>query len=141
MSAIVQMQLNDIEELKANHKGKQREGTVTRPTGSMAQSICLAVLRGGDLIRRAYEEEQQSVRDHELAMRLSRNEVPRGVPRKRAQSRDSDPWNDDEELLYKAAATYMHRPASVQNEAFWPSRRFGHHDGRIINMGGSSQGH
>ncbi|KAH9828999.1 IBR finger domain-containing protein [Teratosphaeria destructans] len=133
MSAIVQMQLDDIEQLKTNHKGKQREGTVTDAQlalqmynedlracdhtlkdRQMAQSLCLAVLRDGDLIRRAYEEEQQANRDHELAMRLSRNELPRVIPRKRAQSRDSDPWSDDEELLYKAAATYMHRPASVQ---------------------------
>jgi len=129
LAAIVQMQLEDSQELATMAKGKQREGVVTDAElalqlyteelqacdatladRNLAQSIALAVLRDGNLIHREYEREQQLARDREFAERLaaSDNETERSGPSlKRRHSNEADPWEDDE-MLAKAAAIYMH---------------------------------
>ena len=145
-STIVQMQLEDSEELAANAKGKQRAGTATDAElalqmytddlrvcdatltdRKMAQSMATAVLRDGELIRQAYEQEQLLARDREMANELQAEEddldvdvhndaiapyrAP-SIPTKRKTEHEMDIWTDDE-MLAKAAAKYMQEPGSV----------------------------
>lgn len=133
LSAIVQIQLEDSQQLVANSKGKQREGTVTDAElalqmytedlmstnatlsdRKMAQSIALAVLRDGQLIHRAYRQDEQIARDREMAANLQADApaAPFNInsTSKTSLPQDSDPWADPE-LLEKAAAIYMYEPS------------------------------
>lgn len=137
MHTIVQMQLGDNEELAASAKGKQREDVKTDAQiamemyvedlkncdaylqdRTMAQSLAMAILQDGDLIANAYKQEQQLAQDRQLAARLANgDQVPVAGPsgtqneptnnlQKKAQK---DPW-EDQEMLEKVAAIYMHMP-------------------------------
>ncbi|KXT08387.1 hypothetical protein AC579_7305 [Pseudocercospora musae] len=133
LSAIVQAQLEDSQELACGHKGKQREGTVTDSQVAMqmyledlqncnafledrklAQSISLAVQQDGDLLHREFQREQQIARDREIAESIARGARVRddGSTHESAGSSKAreptipDPW-EDAELLAKAAAIYM----------------------------------
>jgi hypothetical protein len=130
LNAIVQLQLEDSLELANNTKGKQKEGTITDAELAlqtyaddlracdvvlkdrmMAQSIALAVLRDSEIIRHAQEEERQVARDRELAAGLNPDEPLVELP---IPADETDPWDEDE-LLEKAAALYMHRPGSAES--------------------------
>ncbi|KAK4898283.1 hypothetical protein LTR27_004290 [Elasticomyces elasticus] len=134
LSTIIQLQLEDSEELSANVKGKQREGTIsdaqlalqmyTKDLMStdavlsdrrMAQSIATAVIRDGHVIQRAHQREDQIVRDHEIARQLhADDEAPLDVDpvTKHPLPEQQDPWKDSE-LLAKVAAIYMREPGST----------------------------
>ncbi|PIA88747.1 hypothetical protein CB0940_07774 [Cercospora beticola] len=147
MQAIVQMQLEDGEEMAANAKGKQREGTVSDAQLAMqmymedlktcdtflkdrimAQSAAMAILQDGNLIARAYRQEQQAARDREMALRLDasqgRNASTAAGPaqghrahqRKRQKKDHRDPW-EDPEMLEKVAAIYMRAPEKSASSA------------------------
>ncbi|KAK5111178.1 hypothetical protein LTR85_012227 [Meristemomyces frigidus] len=81
----------------------------------MAQSMAMAVLRDGQCIQRAYQQEDQIARDREMATnlqddnRVSLNTDPMS---KTSASQEHDPWADPE-LLEKAAAIYMYEPCTA----------------------------
>lgn len=136
ISAIVQAQLEDSQELVAGDKGKQREGTTTDTQVAMqmymedlqhcnamledrkmAQSISVAVQQDGDLLYNVFRREQQVARDREIALHMARGErVTQDVASTEAeasgekqQSAVPDPWQEPE-LLAKAFAIYMDCP-------------------------------
>ncbi|KXS96476.1 hypothetical protein AC578_6324 [Pseudocercospora eumusae] len=142
LSAIVQAQLEDSQELASGHKGKQREGTVTDSQVAMqmyledlqncnafledrklAQSISIAVQQDGDLLHREFQREQQIARDREIAESVARGARMRDdgsidnlAGSSKTQKPDiPDPW-EDPELLAKAAAIYM----DCSNDYFSP---------------------
>ncbi|TKA26539.1 hypothetical protein B0A54_17525 [Friedmanniomyces endolithicus] len=82
----------------------------------MAQSMATAVLRNGDLIQHAYEQERIFAQDREIAERLAANNKPvrTRTPSSAKQSRRTDPWAD-EEMLAKVAAIYMRYPGSTED--------------------------
>lgn len=131
LSAIIQLQLEDSQEIVANTKGKGREGTITDAQlalqmytedlvatnatlsdRKMAQSIAMAILRDGQFIQRAYQQEDQIARDREMATNMQ-GDAPApskfDPSRQPSTSKEDDPWTDPE-LLQKAAAIYMYEP-------------------------------
>lgn len=134
LSTVIQMQLEDTKELTARAKGKQREGTVTDAElalqmytedlintnavltdGKMAQSMAMAILRDGQFIQRAHQQEDQIARDRQMAANLQADApIPMDTDptSKTRSSFKQDPWTGPE-LLEKAAILYMQEPASA----------------------------
>ncbi|KAK3625050.1 hypothetical protein LTR56_013654 [Elasticomyces elasticus] len=132
LSTIIQLQLEDSEQLTANVKGKQREGTVSDAQLAlqmytedlmstdavltdrrMAQSIAMAVIRDGQAIERTHQREDQIVRDRELARRLQADATsPMDIDpvTKAVVSEEQEAWKDPE-ILAKVEAIYMRQPA------------------------------
>lgn len=135
LSAIVQMQLEEGEELASRAKNKQREGTLsdaqlalqmymddlkcadsTLKDRKLAQSISIAVQRDGDLIYEAYRQEQQAEKDRAMVLRMVNGQVhtaPGGSAKHAAEEQEpdaQDPWTNAE-LLAKIAAIYMNPSA------------------------------
>lgn len=153
---VVQIQLQDCEEMAASSKGKgkQREGSQTDAQlamqtyandlkhsdhylqdRKMAQSAAMAILADGDLVAETFKEEQQAVRDREMAMSLDGRRPPAGDGRQRGatavagpafnvaqnpakkQKKDhKDPWQDAE-VLEKVTAMYMKAPEEAMPDA------------------------
>nr|POF17961.1 hypothetical protein CFP56_13372 [Quercus suber] len=125
LDAIVQLQLEDSQALAGSAKGKQREGVVTdaqlalemyamdlnacRDTladRKMAQSIAIAVIRDGQIIREAYEQEDQLARD-QLAMNPGgkHHESIKTATAHGGHPEVENPWAE-EEMLAKVSAIY-----------------------------------
>ncbi|KAK5130046.1 hypothetical protein LTR08_002520 [Meristemomyces frigidus] len=134
LSTIIQLQLEDSQEFVSNAKGKQREGTVsdaefafrmytedlistsaTLSDRKMAQSMAIAIIKDGQFIQRAYQQEDQIARDHEMATNLEADApapVNVDLTSKTQAPQEHDPWTDTE-LLEKAAAIYMYEPCTA----------------------------
>lgn len=137
LSAIVQMQLEEGEELASKAKNKQREGTLsdaqlalqmymddlkcadaTLKDRKLAQSISIAVQRDGDLIYEAYRQERQAEKDRAMALRMMNGQSPTtpGDAVEHAyeeeQKDTQDPWANTE-MLAKMAAMYIDPSAST----------------------------
>lgn len=134
VDAIVHSQLEDAQSLLNNTKGKQKQGTLSdaelalqtyvneltscravAADRKMAQSIALAILRDGELVGQAREDEQQSVQDRQLALSLSgqctttigNDAMTRGLLQ--------DSWQD-EAALARATALYMSSVEALTSE-------------------------
>ncbi|KAK5110506.1 hypothetical protein LTR85_001005 [Meristemomyces frigidus] len=129
LSTIIQMQLEDSQEVAANTKYKQHEGTVTDAELALqmytedlmythvalddrkiAQSMAMTVLSDGKLTQRAYQLEGQIARDHEMATNMQGDAPASSDTNAMDQPpapQEHDPWTDFE-LLEKAAAIYMY---------------------------------
>lgn len=128
LELIIQLQLEDSQKMAGQSKGKQREGTftdaelalrlyiedieITNTTlkdRKMAQSLARSVMCDSELIEQVLKEEQQAATDREFAASIqnenggtasfSRSDPPATIVK--------DPWQDNE-ILEKAAAIYMH---------------------------------
>lgn len=128
LELIIQLQLEDGQEMAGLSKGKQREGTftdaelalrlyiediestnTTLKDRQMAQSFAKSVMDDSDLIEQVLKEEQQAAADRKFAASI-RNENGGIVSLSRTDPSATavkDPWQDNE-ILEKAAAIYMH---------------------------------
>lgn len=150
LGATINLQLADTEEIIANAKGKQAEGTLNDAQmalqlytwelegckamlsdRAMAQSIAIAVIRDGDVIDAAARLEEQLARDRAFAENLEWNTSHGGAPADVSQS-EGDPWHDAE-MLSKAAALYMF-------ESEWPLSQHAFEDAEGDTAESSAQG-
>jgi len=136
LSAVIQLQLQDSEELSGSGKGKQREGTLSdaqlalmmytedlMSTNAiledrrMAQSMAMAVIRDGQVLQRAHEQETQFDQDREIARNLQDSDesgFDAHCATKPQPPVETDPWTEDE-MLAKAAALYMQEPGTTSS--------------------------
>ncbi|KAK5109351.1 hypothetical protein LTR62_007120 [Meristemomyces frigidus] len=127
LSTIVELQLQDSQQLVANAKGKEREGTMSDGALALqmyiedlttmsavlddrriAQSVTTAVLLDSRFLRREYELQDQAARDHQLARSMQDDgaAVPAHASTKPSSGGEQDIWMDDE-FLAKMAAMYV----------------------------------
>lgn len=125
---VFQLQLQDLQEISSNSKGKQRAGEVSDfelalecyktdlessttfvSDRHMCMSIARAVRRDGEVINELKSLDEQAAADRGLALRSEDGDIPPpsntdGEP----QGPKSDGENIDDELLEKMAAIYIY---------------------------------
>lgn len=134
LSTVIQLQLQDSEELFNGAKGKQRESTLSDEQLTlmmytedlmstkailedqrMAQSMAQAILRDGQVLQRAHEQEAQFAQDREVARTLQDREdngLDAHCATKPQSPGEMNPWVGDE-MLANAAALYMQGPGTT----------------------------